>query len=242
MWLALRQVWTTVFLLSPWHRFWFPAKIVHYGNYQLRPFLAFKRGGFAITKHIFCISFSRKAFKWLFLPSSSQEIPEMGNAAIYSVVSSTGVKKVLTEIVLRSCIRSVWAPGPSAGGKALEMICQEPLWWSGEEEEFSGFVSVGLFLDFTWWDAEVTCTLFSVLLHLTLVSLNLKPQGGMWRKTFRRDLWRAPELNTRGLSDFLEACPAVWSLLGGGINTVQSSWTRLCVSLGLCPGFFYVTL
>lgn len=89
---------------------------------------------------------------------------------------------------------------------------------------------------------RVTCTLLSVLLHLTLVNLNPKPQGGMRRKTFRKGLWRASEFSTRTLWDFLEACPAVWSLLRGGINTVQSSWTSLCVSLGHCSGFFYVTL
>lgn len=41
-----------------------------------------------------------KLLNELFLPSSSQEIPEMGNAAIYSLVSSTGQEmseKVLLE-------------------------------------------------------------------------------------------------------------------------------------------------
>lgn len=69
-------------------------------------------GSFAITEFIFPISFSRKTSKLLFLPLSSQGIPEMGNAAIYSIVSSAGEEmseKVLLErqIVLRSCIRSV---------------------------------------------------------------------------------------------------------------------------------------
>lgn len=51
--ITMTQIW----------QIWSPAKVVYYGNYQPRPFLAFKCGGFAITEYIFLISFSRKTFK-----------------------------------------------------------------------------------------------------------------------------------------------------------------------------------
>lgn len=166
----------------------------------------------------------------------------MRNAAIYSVVSSTGEE--MSEKCSwrhrdcsRSCTGSVWAPGPGLGrhwGWFARSLCGAGLESSTSLPLFSGAI-------FGFHLVRVTCSLFSVLLHLTLVDLNPKPQGGMCRRTFRKG-WRASEFNTRTLWDFLEACPAVWSLLRGGINTVQSSWASLCVSLGHCSGFFYVTL
>lgn len=141
------------------------------------------------------------------------------------------------EVVSSSCIRSVGAPGPGLGRhweRFASSVCAAGLGSSSSLGLFTGAI-LGFHL------VRVTCTLFSVLLHWTLVNLNPKAQGGMWRKTFRKG-WRASEFNTRALWDFLEACPAVWSLLRGGINTVQSSWTSLCVGLGHCSGFFYVTL
>lgn len=141
-----------MFLLSPWH--WFSnfaivKKVVYHWNYQPRPFLAFKHGGFIITEYIFPISFRRKTFKWLLLPSSSQEIPEMRNAAIYSFVSSTGEEMsekdlVETQRLKQSVHWSSLSTWTISWGKPLGMICQKSLWWR-RGEELPGFVSWGYF-------------------------------------------------------------------------------------------------
>lgn len=112
-----------------------------------------------------------------------------------------------------------------------------------------------------WWGGGVLWVCFSGAIfgfhlvrrrshvHTVLRSASFNPgefkpesTGRDVKKDFEEGFVKAFGVKSENPFRFLEACPAVWALLRGGMNTVQSSWTRLCFRLGHCTGFFYVTL